>query len=300
MFANLFQESGLSLERMHTFCLVADSGGVTRAAGGDPNTQSLFSRQIKELEEYFGVELVRRSGRGVVLTDAGKELAIVIREQLMALDDFKARCKKLPLKLTIAAGDSLMHWLLLPRLDRIKKRLPNVSFVFLNLKSAEIMKRLFEGTIDFGFVREGEFSLPVKCMPMGVLSHSLFVSQRLTSTLGLKEILAKFPFATLEGSGAFRKELANALKKEGARVGVQLECSSFPLIARALKTQKAVAVLPTIAESEFAPDLVTILKTPLLKRFDRRIVLGWNNRLSRIRPIVEKATTVLAEEMRFS
>ena len=55
MFRDLFQTTGLTLERLHSFLMVAEAGGVTKAAGGDPNRQSLFSRQIKELEEFFGV-----------------------------------------------------------------------------------------------------------------------------------------------------------------------------------------------------------------------------------------------------
>jgi DNA-binding transcriptional LysR family regulator len=299
MYKNLFQQTGLSLERLHTFCLVAEAGGVTRAAGGDPTTQSLYSRQIKELEEYFGVELARRSGRGLVLTDAGKQLAEIVRQQLSALTDFKAECDKLPLKLTIAAGDSLMHWLLLPRLEPLKKRLPNVAFVFLNLKSSEIAKRLFEGTIDFGFVRDSGFSLPVKASAIGTMTHSLFVAKRATGAIDVKKILSELPLATLEGDGSFRRELASVFKKTGFRINVDLECSSFPLIARALKNCKTSAILPSIAKAEFDAVLVTEVKTPILKRFDRKIVLAWNTRVSRIRSVVGKALPILTEEMKF-
>ena len=73
---DLLQHSGLSLDRLQSFCCVAEAGGVTKAAKGDPARQSLFSRQIKELEEFFGVELMRRSGRGVALTEAGRVSAL--------------------------------------------------------------------------------------------------------------------------------------------------------------------------------------------------------------------------------
>ena len=299
MFRKLFQESGLSLERLHTFCLVAESGGVTRAAGGDPNAQSQFSRQIKELETYFGVELIRRNGRGLVLTTAGKQLAAIIREHLAALTDFKAECVKQPLKITIAAGDSLMHWLILPRLERLKKRLPNTVFVFLNLKSTEILSRLKDGTIDLGLVRDGGFSSPLKASPLGMMSHSLFVSQQSNPSNDVKKILEALPVATLEGGGSFRRELTAAFQKDGVRLNIQLECSSFPLIARVLKSHKAVAILPSIAKCEFGAGLVTEIKTPLLKRFDRRIVLAWNTRVSRIRSVVERARLVMAKELEF-
>src|SRR5512136_216027 len=99
MFAELLSESGLSRDRLQSFCLVAEAGGVTKAAKGDPARQSLFSRQVKELEEFFGVELVRRKGRGVALTASGERLHLLAREQLLALSDFKKAATGQPLKL---------------------------------------------------------------------------------------------------------------------------------------------------------------------------------------------------------
>lgn len=71
MFTELLQQGGLALDRLLSFCFVAQAGGVTRAAKGDPARQSLFTRQIKELEEFFGTEPIRGKGRGIVLTGAG-------------------------------------------------------------------------------------------------------------------------------------------------------------------------------------------------------------------------------------
>lgn len=71
MFMELLQQGRLALDRLLSFCLVAQADGVTRAAKGDPARPSLFTRQIKELEEFFGTELIRRKGRGIVLTGAG-------------------------------------------------------------------------------------------------------------------------------------------------------------------------------------------------------------------------------------
>src|SRR2546428_10036760 len=89
MVSQLLQETGLSLDRLQSFCLVAEAGGVTKAAKGDPARQSLFSRQVKELEEFFGTELVRRKGRGIALTAARQRLHLLAREQLLALSDLQ-------------------------------------------------------------------------------------------------------------------------------------------------------------------------------------------------------------------
>ena len=74
-FAQMLSKGGLSLDRLNNFCRIAEAGGITKAAGGDPGKQSLYSRQIKELETFFGTELKVRRGRGIALTEAGNELA---------------------------------------------------------------------------------------------------------------------------------------------------------------------------------------------------------------------------------
>ena len=179
MFAELLSESGLSLERLQSFCLVAQASGVTKAAKGDPAKQSLFSRQVKELEEFFGAELMRRKGRGIVLTTAGERLNVLARESFASLLDFKSGCKGLPVEIVIGAGESIIDWVLMPRLREVRKKLPNVRLKFLNLATNEIVRRLADGVIDFGVVRKDAVARPLQCASLGAMGYSLFVPERL-------------------------------------------------------------------------------------------------------------------------
>jgi DNA-binding transcriptional LysR family regulator len=81
MNAEILSRSGFSLNRLADFSAVAGAGSIVGAARGDVERQSLLSRQIRELEESFNAELVRRKGRGLVLTEAGRELAALGRSQ---------------------------------------------------------------------------------------------------------------------------------------------------------------------------------------------------------------------------
>ena len=78
MFEDLFAMSGLSLERLKSFADIVAAGGISAAAGDDSNRQSQFSRQLKELERYFGVELIKRGRGPMKLTPAGEQLHRVI------------------------------------------------------------------------------------------------------------------------------------------------------------------------------------------------------------------------------
>lgn len=302
MFAELLQQGGLSLDRLQSFCLVAQAGGVTRAAKGDPARQSLFSRQIKELEEFFGTELIRRKGRGIALTAAGERLNALARECFASLLDFKSECKGLPVEVVIGAGESVIQWLLMPRLDDIRKRMPNVRFKFLNLPSGEAVKRLADGLIDFALVRKNAVTRPLQAKSLGIMGYSLFIPATLQPVGGRKDglkLLDGLPLATLEGEGSFRSGLAMVAKKEGVKVNIQIECSSFPLAARAVAKGNVAAILPTIAAADFPDAAVTEVPVTILKAFDREMCLASNTRLTRIRPILNQAATVLGQTCRF-
>lgn len=64
----------LDVTVLRAFVTVAQTGGVTRAAGYLNLTQSAVSMQLKRLEDLMGIDLLDRSGRGVALTAAGEKL----------------------------------------------------------------------------------------------------------------------------------------------------------------------------------------------------------------------------------
>lgn len=63
----------LDLTALRSFVTVAETGGVTRAAGLLHLTQSAVSMQIKRLEEMLGTQLFDRTGRTLVLSATGAQ-----------------------------------------------------------------------------------------------------------------------------------------------------------------------------------------------------------------------------------
>ena len=76
----------LDLTALRSFLTVAETGGVTRAAGQLNLTQSAVSMQLKRLEESLDAQLLERSGRGVALTSEGEQLAAYAR-RILTLND---------------------------------------------------------------------------------------------------------------------------------------------------------------------------------------------------------------------
>ena len=76
----------LDMTALRSFVTVADTGGVTRAAGKLHVTQSAVSMQLKRLEIMLDTDLMERSGRGVNLTAQGEQL-LGYGRRMLALND---------------------------------------------------------------------------------------------------------------------------------------------------------------------------------------------------------------------
>ena len=77
----------LDLTALRSFVAVADTGGVTKAAGFLNLTQSAVSMQLKRLEESLGLDLMDRSGRTIALTGSGEQLVSYARRMLSLNDE---------------------------------------------------------------------------------------------------------------------------------------------------------------------------------------------------------------------
>src|SRR5690242_11628257 len=129
MFERLFAESGLSMDRLRALLAVAAAGSIVKAADGDAVKQSQFSRQIKELEDFFHSKLIERQGKGVRLTTNGKELARLSRFFLLGLSNFQRGCLAEEQTMRIGASATFISHFLIPALSKIK--LPEWSQVSL-------------------------------------------------------------------------------------------------------------------------------------------------------------------------
>jgi LysR family transcriptional regulator, glycine cleavage system transcriptional activator len=103
-------------------------------------TQAAVSHQVKALEEYLGVELFRRAGRGVQLTDAARACLPKLREGFDALASAveMIREKGDEAELVITAPPVFTARWLMPRLADFSKREPKVELrVFASSKMVD-------------------------------------------------------------------------------------------------------------------------------------------------------------------
>lgn len=153
MFAKLFSSNGLSLDRLRSLLEVRAAGGIARAAMGDAVRQSQYSRQIKELEDFFGVTLLERHGRGVRLTPNGLELARIARFFLLGLSNFQRGCHAEEQTVRVGASATVIQHLISSIVAARFKAKDSPRFALEGCSDEEIERRLHDLTLSFGVVR---------------------------------------------------------------------------------------------------------------------------------------------------
>lgn len=295
MLSRILSEGGISLERLGSFREVAESGSISAAARGSASRQSLLSRQIAELEAFFGVALLNRESRPHRLTAEGEELARLCREFFGGLEDSSARWARGSTAVTLAAGESLLQWVVLPLLKARRPLLCNerVCLSLRNLRTADAIRSVVEGKVDIALARRDAVPDGLHRMGEFPLVYRLVVPDALASTRPRKadiEWLAKLPLVMMEGDG----ELSRAIREEAALRGisldVRLECSSFPQVAEAIWTMELAGFLPL-----FAPLIkrTQAFEIPEIARLSRTLTLAWSPRKERSKPVITKVVQAL-------
>ncbi|AVH44988.1 LysR substrate-binding domain-containing protein [Agrobacterium tumefaciens] len=126
----------LPLPTLRTFEASARHGSLTKAADELSLTDSAVSHQIRRLEEALGYELFVKSGRGLVLTDAGRVLAKTLGRALQEIADTALQLADLKGgggKLDIACPPMFANTWLAKNLGEFTKAFPliecHISFV---------------------------------------------------------------------------------------------------------------------------------------------------------------------------
>lgn len=291
MFESLFSERGLSLDRLKVLIEVRDAGSIAQAAPGDAVRQSQYSRQLRELSEFFGCEVAQRRGKILKLTAQGERLAELAREQLRSLDDFRAECKEQSVAFTLGAGDSLIQWLVIPRLGKIIDEFPGTHFSTTNLRTNEIVQQLTDCRLDFGIIRKNAMAPGLKAVSLGVVSYIALVPESLArhrKKLSLRQALAELPLATQTTDEQFTSGLREIAKTLEAPLTPTLSCQSFPQTMAALRSGRFWSIVPEIAARDLPPGTLHRIADATLATLDREAMLAWNPRLVRIRPNAAK------------
>jgi DNA-binding transcriptional LysR family regulator len=149
----------MDLRQLSYLVAVGDEGGIRAAARRLHISQPQISQALRRLESELGVELMRRSSRGVALTAEGEELLAHGREILDRVSLARTTLRRMAdqqsstLRVGVVAGVLSAGELLAPILAAFGAARPDVALRLEDLAFNDQVSPLLAGTVDAAIVR---------------------------------------------------------------------------------------------------------------------------------------------------
>ncbi len=142
----------MELRHLRYFLVVGEVLNFTKAAARLRVAQPALSRQVQDLEDEIGVDLLRRSPRGVTLTAEGKLFLEEVRELLKRVDESVEKTRALARgeygELHIGYVSVPTAEILPPALETFRKTVPHVKLVLHDLSTDELITGLRNGALE--------------------------------------------------------------------------------------------------------------------------------------------------------
>jgi LysR family nitrogen assimilation transcriptional regulator len=142
----------MEFDQLKAFLTVAETGTFSRAAIRLATTQPILSRKVKMLETMLGADLFHRTGRGVVLSEAGKMLEQYARGILDTAESARIAIQALGASpvghVTIGLPSSIGTVLSVELVQEFRLLFPNVSIKVMEGYSGHVMEWLIAGRLD--------------------------------------------------------------------------------------------------------------------------------------------------------
>jgi LysR family hca operon transcriptional activator len=255
----------MELRHLRYFVAVAEAGSLTVAAEQKLHTsQPSLSRQIRDLEEEVGTQLLTRNARGIDLTPAGRAFLDHARSVLSQVEAAGEAARRVahPAKPCFTMGFLTGHELTwMPEaLQILHHELPNIDVMISSQYSPLLASALVKGTVDAAFLRR-ERGMPD-------LAFRLLVKEPLVVILPRDHRLAAFKaisprdlvgetFVTVSNTApVLRVVIDNYLKRSGINITPAHEADHLAMGMSLIASTRGVGLLPAYAQN-FLPSSVT-------------------------------------------
>ncbi|GEL65757.1 LysR family transcriptional regulator [Kozakia baliensis] len=216
---------------------VASSGSLSKAGAVLRTAQPALSRQIRLLEEELGIRLFDRHGRGMALTDAGRQVLQDAGQILTAVDQLKENISytqsRLSGTVTIGLPPTLSDIISVPLIIEAKEKHPELKIHLIDAYTGYLLEYLHKGEIDCAILYEPRGTHPLRSEFLA--NEELFLvgpydrDIKVRDTIPFRDAL---PFVTLlpsrqHGLRRILDDLANKLKLD---LLPHVEADSFPAL----------------------------------------------------------------------
>lgn len=141
-----------SLKQIRYFVAAAETGQISRAAAELNVTQSAVTIAIRQLEEQLGLQLLKRSSTGVVVTQEGEQLLRLGRDILATMEQARhlkrAQAHDTSGEIRVGVTFTVSGYFLPPLLMRFNRIYPNIAVHLSEYPRPLLQKTLATGELD--------------------------------------------------------------------------------------------------------------------------------------------------------
>ena len=158
----------MDIRQLLYFTTIAEEGSISAAAKKLHLSQPPLSYQMKLLEEELHLPLIKRSARGIALTEAGRvlykraqgilELSELTRKEMLAMAS--GFTGTLHIGTVSSSGASLLGW----RIPAFHQKYPQIGFAIHEGNTFELMEMLESGLIELAIVRTPFHNDQLNCL----------------------------------------------------------------------------------------------------------------------------------------
>jgi LysR family hca operon transcriptional activator len=255
----------MELRHLRYFVAVAEAGSLTVAAARNLHTsQPSLSRQIRDLENEVGAQLLTRRARGIELTPAGRvflDHARSVLSQVEAAGD-AVRGITRPAKPCFVMGFLTGHELTwMPEAIKIlRDELPNVDVMISSQYSPLLANALLQGKVDAAFLRREKgvpglaFRLLVKEPLMVILpsDHRLAALKAISP----RDLAGETFVIVSDTAPVLRVVIDDYLKRSRINIKPAHEADNVTMGISLIMSTRGVGLLPAYVQN-FLPSSVT-------------------------------------------
>ncbi|AGL03467.1 selenium metabolism-associated LysR family transcriptional regulator [Desulfoscipio gibsoniae] len=263
----------MNIERFKVFSKVAQFKSFTRAADELFMTQPAISKNIKLIEDFYGVVLFRRIGKHIELTEAGNKLLQFANEILKLADEAKEALNEDKLqseeKIVISSGSTVGVYILPEVLKSFLKKYPKVQFTIEISNAQKILDEFVDGSIDVGIIGALVHKTSLKYLPFISEELKLIVAKHhpwcQKSEISASDLKSQ-PFFLREKGSGLRYVVEERLRKAGIELDNVTEMPNNEAIVKLVEAGLGVSI---VSEYAIAEDLeLNRVKTVKIKNLD--------------------------------
>ena len=241
----------MDIAQLRTLIHVAELGSLSKAAGRLRIAQPALSRQIRLLEEELGIRLFDRHGRGMVLTERGRDVLRHAIRVLAELEELRASAagSDAPVSGHVAIGLSptVADVISVPFVTAFRAKYPGIMVQLVSAYSGYLLDSLYRGEVDLAVLYDPKAARSLRSEPL-MLENLFLIGPPDMERSGEDAVpfaeVASLPLLLPSTRHGLRNILERFAQEAGVSLDVTVEMDSYTAMKDLVRHGYGCTILP--------------------------------------------------------